>query len=99
MHWNGKEQTLLELSIAGSEDEWKLLFVVNGYHVYKHMWDSYLEDECTTKHQRCQPSRQVCNRHTTGGQNVFQQAFLGLLTGRFTVFPHSVNIVFRTWLK
>ena len=37
MHWNGKEQTLLELSMAGSEDEWKLLFVVSGYHVYKHV--------------------------------------------------------------
>ena len=30
MHWNEKEQTLLELSMAGSEDEWKLLFVVSG---------------------------------------------------------------------
>ena len=47
MHWNGKEQTLLELSLAGSEDEWKLLFVVSGYYVYKHVWDSYLGDEFT----------------------------------------------------
>jgi len=71
MHWNGKEQTPLELSMAGSEDEWKLLFVVSSYHVYKHVWDSYLEDEFTTKHQRRQPSRQVRNRHTGGyeGQN------------------------------
>ena len=29
----------LKLSMAGSEDEWKLLCVVRGYHVYKYVWD------------------------------------------------------------
>ena len=25
--------------MAGSKDEWKLLYVVRGYHVYKYVWD------------------------------------------------------------
>ena len=43
---------LLQLSMAGSGDVWKLLCVVRGYHIYKDVWDPYLEDEFTTKHQR-----------------------------------------------
>jgi len=39
--------------MAGSEDEWKILCVVRGYHVYSDMWNLYLEDEFMTKHQRC----------------------------------------------
>ena len=45
----------LELLMAGSEDEWKILCVVRGYHVYSDMWNLYLEDEFMTKHQRCNP--------------------------------------------
>ena len=38
--------------MTGSEDEWTLLRVVRGYHVYKDVWDPYFEDD---KHQRCNP--------------------------------------------
>ena len=31
---------------------WKLLCVVWGYHFYKDVWDPYLEDVFTTKHER-----------------------------------------------
>ena len=40
-----------KLLIAVSEDMWKVLCIVKGYHAYKEMWDSYLEDEFTTKYQ------------------------------------------------
>ena len=56
--------TLFELSMAGSGDVWKLLCVVRGYHVYKYVWDPYLEDEFTTKHQRLNHHDQY---HPTGG--------------------------------
>ena len=38
--------------MAGSEDVWKLLCVVRGYHVYKDVWDPYLEDEFTIAYKR-----------------------------------------------
>lgn len=28
--------------MVGSEDEWKLLCVVRGYHVYRDVWDPYI---------------------------------------------------------
>ena len=35
--------------MAGSEDEWKVLCVVRGYHVYNDVWDLYLEDDFMTR--------------------------------------------------
>ena len=31
---------------------YRLLCVVRGYHVYKAIWDPYLGDEFTTKHEK-----------------------------------------------
>ena len=33
-------------------EEWELLCVVRGYHAYKDVWDSVLEDQFKTKHQK-----------------------------------------------
>ncbi len=41
--------------MADSEHQLKLMCVVRGYHVYKDVWDPYLEDDFTTKHQRHNP--------------------------------------------
>ena len=57
MYCNEKGQTFLGLSMAGCKNEWKLLCMMRGYHVYKHVWDLYLEDEFTTKHQRRNPHK------------------------------------------
>ena len=43
-----------------SGDEWKLLCMVRSYHVYKHMWDLYLDDNFMMEHQRRIPY----NKHT-----------------------------------
>ena len=48
--WVGMHEVPYFVSMAGSQDEWKLLCVVQGYDVYKNAWDPYLEDEFTTKH-------------------------------------------------
>ena len=40
-----------KLLIAVSEDMWKLLCIVKDDCAYKEMWDSYFEDEFTTKYQ------------------------------------------------
>lgn len=37
------------------EDEWKLKCVAHGYHIYKGVWQPYLWDEFTTKHQKNNP--------------------------------------------
>ena len=37
------------------EDEWRFVCVVRGYHVYKDVWDPYLGDGFTTKHERNNP--------------------------------------------
>ena len=37
------------------EDEWRFLCVIRGYHVYKDVWDPYLGDGFTTKHDRNNP--------------------------------------------
>ena len=34
---------------------YRLLCVVRGYHVYKAIWDPYLGDEFTTKHEKNNP--------------------------------------------
>ena len=33
----------------------EILCVVHGYHIYKDMWDPYLGDDFTTKHERNNP--------------------------------------------
>ena len=35
--------------------EWRFLGVVRGYHVHKDVWDPYLVDGFTTKHERNDP--------------------------------------------
>ena len=34
------------------EDEWRFVCVVRGYHIYKDMWDPYLGNGFTTKHEQ-----------------------------------------------
>ena len=73
----------LVLSVAGSEDKWKLLCMVRGYHFYKHIWDPWLEDEFTTKRIR----------DTTLMTSMQWPYYLGLPIGRLTVFfPCSVDL-------
>ena len=42
-----------------SGDEWKLLCMVRSYHVYKHVWDLYLDDNFTMEHQRRIPTTNI----------------------------------------
>ena len=41
--------------MAKCQEEWKMLCVVRDYHAYKDVWDPFLEDEFTTRHQRHNP--------------------------------------------
>ena len=49
-----------------SGGEWKLLCIVRSYHVYKHVWDLYLDDNFMMEHQRRIPY----NKHTIAIQCV-----------------------------
>ena len=35
--------------------QWRFMCIVYGYHVYKELWEPFLNDEFTTKHQRNNP--------------------------------------------
>ena len=54
---------------------YRLLCVVRGYHVYKAIWDPYLGDELPT-----------LTLAVSTGISSSALLFLGLPTGRFTVF-------------